>query len=409
MRILVVSNYLPYPQLTGGRIRVYNLLRRVANRHEVSLAALLESPQDAEGIPHLQEFCARVETAPFPAHQRSRLAKAPGMLRYVLQGRPPDLMLLHSEELVTKIRQLFSGMDFDIVQIESMMALYLETLPRNKSYKSLEMFQNIESHNYGRIAHVERRWYRKLRASINSVSMRYWEHRYAQNFDRCTTVSEVDQRLLKKANPKLQVDVIPNGVDTAKYQPLPSASERGFPTLMFVGNMGYPPCVDAVIYFCSEILPLIRQAITPIELRIVGRNPHRDVLRLSGNGVHVTGSVEDVVPYYQESTICVVPLRAGGGTRLKILEAMALGRAVVSTSIGCEGLDVVDGEHLLIGDTPERFAENTVRLLRDRHLSQYLCANARRLVEARYGWDAIAERLMTLYDKMIESSLSESR
>ena len=119
--------------------------------------------------------------------------------------------------------------------------------------------------------------------------------------------------------------------------------------------------------------------------------------------MQVTGRVEDVLPYYQESSICVVPLRAGSGTRLKILEAMALGRPVVSTTIGCEGLDVVDGEHLLIGNTPERFAENTVRLLRDPQFAQSICVNARRLVEARYSWDKIADRLMHVYDEVLES------
>ncbi len=204
-----------------------------------------------------------------------------------------------------------------------------------------------------------------------------------------------------KANPRLQVDVIPNGVDTEKYQPLPLPPENAPPSLMFIGSMEYPPCVDAVLYFCSEILPLIRHAINAMELWIVGGEPRPEVLKLDGSAVHVTGRVEDVVPYYQQSTVCVVPLRAGGGTRLKILEAMALGRPVVSTTIGCEGLDVVDGEHLLIADTPEQFAEKTLRLLRDRQLYQHIAANGRRLVESRYGWDKIAERLMDVYQQMV--------
>ena len=405
MRILVIASYLPYPEISGGRIRMYNLLRRVANRHEVSLAALLESPEDSEGVPHLRQFCARVETASFPAHQRSRLAKAPSMLRYVLQGKPPDLMLLHSEELVGKIQDLFSTLPFDIVQIESVMGLYLEVLPQNRSYKSIQMFQNVESSQFARIARVERRGYGKLRAWINSISMRYWEHRYAENFDRCTTVSELDQQMLMKANPRLQIDVIPNGVDTEKYQLLPVSPEKS--SLMFIGNMGYPPCVDAVLYFCSEILPLIREAIGPIELWIVGADPRPEVLRLDGGGVRVTGRVPDVVPYYQQSTVCVVPLRAGGGTRLKILEAMALGRPVVSTTIGCEGLEVVDGEHIYIADTPEKFAEKTVRLLRDRRSYQRMRTNGRQLVEARYSWDEIAQRLMEVYEEVIASPSRE--
>ena len=401
MRVLMICHYVPYPQMTGGRIRIYNLLRRVANRHDVSLAALLETPDDAQGLSHLRQFCARVETATLPAHQRSRLAKATGMLRYILNGRPPDLMLLHSEELVAKIRQLFSTIEFDIVQIESLMALYLETLPQDRGYKSLQMFHNVESHNYARIAQVERRWSGKVRASVNSFSMRYWEHRYAEKFDRCTTVSEMDQQLLREANPRLHVDVIPNGVDLEKYRPLPLPATNTPPSLMFIGNMGYQPCIDAAQHLCTDILPLIRQVIPLVELWIVGSNPAPEVRRLHGNGVHVTGRVEDIEPYYRQCTVCVVTLRAGGGTRLKILEAMALGRPVVSTTIGCEGLGVVDSEHLLIADGPKQFAEATVRLLRDPRLAGDIRANARKLVEARYGWDKIADRLMEIYEDMV--------
>jgi sugar transferase (PEP-CTERM/EpsH1 system associated) len=408
MRILMVAPSLPYPQVSGGRIRIYNLLRQVACRHEVSLAALLESPRDVEGLPHLQQFCASVETANFPAHERKRLAKAAGMIRYAVKGNPPELALLHSDELVEKIERLFARIPFDIVQIESVMALYLPHLPQTRAYKTLQMFQNVAAHQLVRISHIERRPERRVRTWLNAAFMKQWEPRYAGHFDRCTTVSAVDQQLLLKANPRLQVDVIPNGVDTERYQPLPAPMENAAPRLMFIGHMGYPPCVDGVIYFCRDILPLIRQAVNRVELRIVGANPHPDVLKLHGNGVHVTGRVEDVVPYYHDSTITVVPLRAGGGTRLKILEAMALGRPVVSTSIGCEGLDVVHGEHLLIADNPEEFAKNTVRLLHDRNLVRHLCANARRLVEVRYSWGTIGAQLMDVYEKMAAPLLVEN-
>lgn len=405
MRILMIAGYPPYPELTGGRIRIYNLLRRVASRHDVSLATLVGSPEDADGLPHLRELCARVETATMD--RRSRWAKAPRMLRYALEGKPPELSLLHSEELAGKIGQLFSMIDYDIVQVESHMALYLATLPQSRSCKSLEMFQNVASHQLARMSNVERRAGKKLRMWMNGVILGRWEAHYAENFDRCTTVSEVDRQLLKKANPRLQIDVIPNGVDTEKYQPLPSPQTSALPSLLFIGSMGYPPCVDAVLYFHGEILPRIRQVVSPLELWIVGDAPPREVLELDGSGVCVTGRVEDVVPYYRQSTVCVVPLRAGGGTRLKILEAMALGRPVVSTTIGCEGLDVVDGEHLLIADTPEQFAEKTLRLLEDRHLSGRICASARRLVEAQYGWDRIAERLMNVYEEMVAEPMSD--
>jgi polysaccharide biosynthesis protein PslH len=400
MRILMIANYLPYPQNSGGRIRIYNLLRRVASQHEVSLVAFLESPEDADGISHLRQICAHVETANF--QKSSRLSKVPGLLRFALQGKPPELMLLHSEELVNKIQQLVSMVDFDLVQIESVMGLYLDVIPRTGRFKSIEMFQNFTSQQYERFTNVEQRWDRKLRMWLNGVTMGYWEPRYAEKFDRCTAVSEADRQLLLKANPHLQVEVIPNGVDIEKYQPLSLPTEQTLPSLLFIGNMEYPPCVDAVVYFCQEIFPRIRQKIGAVEFWIVGRDPRPEVLQLNGNGVHVTGRVEDVIPYYQKGTVCVVPLRAGGGTRLKILEAMALGRPVVSTTIGCEGLGVVDGEHLFVADDPEQFAEKTVRLLLEKKLYEGIAINGRKLVEVEYDWNKVAEKLMQVYEKMVK-------
>jgi glycosyltransferase involved in cell wall biosynthesis len=153
------------------------------------------------------------------------------------------------------------------------------------------------------------------------------------------------------------------------------------------------------MYFCREVFPRIRNVISNIEVWIVGREPPPEVLRLHGDGVHVTGRVEDVVPYYRQCAVFIVPLRAGGGTRLKILEAMALGRPVVSTAIGCEGLDVVGDEHLLIADSAEQFAEKTVRLLTDAALYRKLAFNARQLVVRRYDWDIIAGELMRVYEE----------
>jgi sugar transferase (PEP-CTERM/EpsH1 system associated) len=397
MRILFITDYLPYPLIGGERIRVYNLLRRVASKHEVSIAGFLDPPDDLEAVAHLEKFCVKVETARL--QRRSSLTHLPGLMRFALAGKPMELKFLHSEELVSKIKLLTSTMDFDIVQIEpSRMGFYLENLPRNNCHKSLLMFQNFTYQQYFRVFQIERRWDRKVRSLLNSLTMRQWEPHFAERFDRCAAVSEIDRRLLLKANPRLRVEVIPNGVDIQKYQPLPDEN-IGF-TLLFIGSMEYPPCVDACLYFCHEILPIIKRMIGPVDLWLVGRNPRPEVRQLGGGGVHVTGKVEDVLPFYKQSAVCIVPLRAGGGTRLKILEAMALGRPVVSTTIGCEGLDVLDGEHLLIADTPQQFARQSVRLLTDRQLYRRISANGRRLVEARYDWDQIAGRLMEVYTEV---------
>jgi glycosyltransferase involved in cell wall biosynthesis len=313
-----------------------------------------------------------------------------------MNGVPPDLRFYYFEILIDKIRRLAAKVNFDVVHIDhTHMGLYLRAMPIALRQRSVWMLHDVDYTKFARIAQLETRLARRLRLKLHSHMLHNWQPRYAENFARCVTVSEVDRRLLLRANPRLQIEVAPNGIDTKLFKPLPRNARAS--ALIFVGNMDYLPCVDAVLYFCREALPRIRNAIKDVEMWIVGTNPRPEVKQLVGNGVHVTGKVDDVRPFYERSTACVVPLRAGGGTRLKILEAMALGRPVVSTSIGCEGLELREGQHLLLGETAEQLAEKTIQLLINVSLQQHLIQNARELVVKRYDWDVIAEKLLQIY------------
>ena len=165
--------------------------------------------------------------------------------------------------------------------------------------------------------------------------------------------------------------------------------------------MSYGPNVDGAIFFCEEIFPLVKRQVPNIKLLIVGRDPIKAVCNLASSDVTVTGRVESVIPYYQQSFISVVPLRAASGTRLKILESMALGRPVISTTIGCEGLNVTQGENILIANTPADFAVQTVRLLNDIELRQRLVIGGRRLVETTYDWEIIGQQLLQTYNQLV--------
>lgn len=401
MQILFIVDYLPYPPVSGDRIRIYNLLKRIASRHEISLACFLEGPADVEGLSELSRFCSRIEVAALSRH--SPLWHLPGVIKLILRGRPPEIKFLQSAELQKKIMRLGLKSEFDVVQVEHpRMAPYLEILPRDKRYKTFLTFHNFAFQQYRLISQIEQRWDRKIRARMNSFAMGRWEPRYAERFDCCFAVSEKDRQLLLDANPRLRVEVIPNGVDTVLYQPL---SEPGISyNLLFIGNMSYQPCVDAVLYFCETIFPIIQSEIGEACLWIVGRDPVPEVMRLKGDRIHVTGRVNDVIPYYARSAVCVVPLRAGGGTRLKILEAMALGKPVVSTSIGCEGLDIINGRHLLIVDDPQDFAQQTIRLLRNQTLRRQIALAARELVVSTYDWDGIAKKMEDQYTNVVGES-----
>jgi len=227
---------------------------------------------------------------------------------------------------------------------------------------------------------------------LKAFAMSKAERHYIPRFDGCVVVSVADRELLQRAIPGAQAVVIENGMDCAQLQPLPESSSGS--GLLFAGVISYPPNTDGVLLFARSILPRIRALVPDVKLHVVGHSPPARVMALGREpGIEVTGYVDDILPYYRLSKVVVVPLRAGGGTRLKILEAMALGRAVVSTTIGCAGLEVRHGVHILVADDPQQFADCVVRLLRDDALRAELAGNARRLVEQRYDWRAIGGRL----------------
>jgi len=394
MRILVISKQIPYPLNSGYPLRIYNLLYRIARQHEIWLAAFIPADHNPNEISHLQKYCKGIETAVF--ENQKALDHPIDALLYFIKGVPPDIRLSESRELAGKISHLITQVDFDIIQIEdSHMSTYLEILPREIHPRTLLTFHDVNFMKYQRLIPLEHKYTRKARTWLHSRMMRRWEPFYAERFGCCLAVSDSERDLLQSANPHLKIEVIPNGVDTNLYQPLPYSNIS--PALIFVGNMRYRPNIDAMAYFCRDIYPKIQREIVDLEMWIVGINPSPEVKQLEGKGVHVTGGVEDVRPLYSRSTVCVVPLRAGGGTRGKILEAMALGRPVVSTSIGCEGLEVVDGEHLFIADTPDEFAEKTISLLKDKGLWLRITAQARELVVNRYDWEVITRRLLQVY------------
>lgn len=390
----MITDRIPYPVITGATLRVNNIVRRIAREHQVWLAAMIDDPDQKEGVLRLRKVCQEVATV--NVRRAGALARPLEGLRYLLAGKPPDLRFQFSAELAEKIRDLVAKVGFDVAHIEfGHMGLYLEVLTQELQKRSIWVLHDVDSRKYARLSRLEPKPRRKLRTLLHSQMMRHWEPLYAERFARCITVSEPDRRLLLSANPRLRIDILPNGVDCHLYEPLPDSCSS--PNIVFVGNMAYKPNVDAMTYFCSEILPRIRAEVPQGEMWIVGKDPSPEVKRLDGNGVHVTGRVDDVRPYYGRSTVCVVPLRAGGGTRLKILESMALGRPVVSTSIGCEGLEVADGEQIYIADHPEAFANATLRLLRDEALRQRISSKARELVVSCYDWDVIASKLMHVY------------
>lgn len=394
MRLLVLSNIVPYPPHGGVHQRIFNVLQRVAARHEVTLGCHSWGEEDREGVDWLNRNGIRAIAAPLRAANWRHLA--PALRAGMLDGEPPELVQFQTPEL----QALIARETFDLIQVEeTLLAPYVTGAPPGRAAKSIMVFHNVHFVQEQRIAAITRSPTLRLWRGLNARMMRRYEPAIAARFDRNIAVSEADRALLLAETPGLDIEVLPNGVDTTALLPLPPPT--GKPAIVFVGTLNYLPCADAVVWLARSILPILRRRFPELELWIVGRNPPPEVLALAGEGVFVTGGVEDVTPYYERAKVAVVPLQAGGGSRLKILEAMALGRPVVSTTLGAEGIEARPGEDILLADDAAGFAEATARLLTEAGLWSAMAQSARRFVEARHDWDMIADRQLAIYDELV--------
>ena len=397
--VLWLTYGLPWPTDRGGSIRYFNLIRQIAARYRVLLFAMLESADEARHVPELAPLCERVEWAVMRAG--SEIERAREFVGHLLRGRPLATWPYCSRSLETKLRNLVGTGTVHILQIEhSFLAPFRDAVPHGSPCRTILSFHNLGETQYRSMLRMRSGALEKLGWLVKAALMRGWEARHAARFDRCLVVSDIDGQRLRAVAADAAVSLVPNGVDTAALRPLPEAAAgKG---LLFVGHLRYPPNIDAVRFLACHILPALRVRIPEARLTVVGEGAPSVLREFSGrDDMELVGRASSLLPYYQDARVAVVPLRAGGGTRLKILEAMALGRPVVSTPLGCEGLAVEDGKHLLVANDAEGFAAAVMRLLTDRALVARLTGEARTLVERDYDWTGIAGRLLRVYDELL--------
>jgi glycosyltransferase involved in cell wall biosynthesis len=404
-KFLMLNCALPYPLVSGSRIRDYYLIREMSRAADVVLCSFV--PYQREIPEELRRICTAVECfRPGPRRLHELVIE---MWHGIRAGRPVGAQRLFFTPFADRIRTLIEEHAVDVVQIEhSQLAGYVDAIPTDRPICKILSLHNLGWVQSAREVRLKAAAGRRTLSIFNALTMRNWEARYAERFDHCITVSELDAARVRARNPRLRVSTIENGVDCGRLRPLPEVSTGN--DLLFVGLLDYPPNADAVLFFCDRILPAIRRRVANARLLVIGDGAPPAVRRLAGrDDVVLAGQVEDVVPYYQRSPVSVVPLRAGSGTRLKILEAMALGRPVVATGIGCEGLDIRHGREFLIADTAEEFARSVVRLLGDPGLRRALATQARARVEERYDWPNIGRKLLALHHDVLAANQVPSR
>jgi sugar transferase (PEP-CTERM/EpsH1 system associated) len=401
MKILFLTPQVPYPPQKGTSLRNWGLISGLATRHEVAVLSFLAPGQSAEPAEPLRAIC-RIETVQSPARTIR------GRLGGVLTTRQPDMALrLASGVYAQRLADRLARESFDVVHVEGIeLAPYLDiieaALPR-----PLVVFDDhnceylLQQRVFLTDLRAPARWPGAAYSFVQWRRLCRYEAQACQRADRVLAVSEADAAALRALVPGLDVTIVPNGIDTRSYRPETPSSKFQIleDTLVFTGTMDFRPNVDAVLWFARKVLPRVRAELPEAHFLVVGQRPHRrlDVLR-GDSAVTLTGWVEDVRPYIAQALVYVAPLRMGGGTRLKLLEAMAMGKAVVATRLGAEGYPVTNGRELLLADTPTDFAAAVVALSRAQERRAELGRAARAFVEQRYDWRVIVPRVEAVYE-----------
>lgn len=399
IRILWLCPYLPLP-VSGAGSRVFHLIKSLAGSSSIDLIASTNEWHERHPMTaQLRSLCRSVTIAPEAA--RSGRGRRMMQLRSLASRRPAQYWTLYAEEMQACIDQALRHTQYDVAIIEHSFTGYYR-LP--EGLPTVLDQHNVESEILQRTSRRDRSRSRRALNFLEFWKYRSDERRICRSADLLLAVSERDREAMRAWGKVPDCQVMPNGVDVDEFSPLAVRDVAEQPaSIVFTGPLHYTPNADAMLHFGTEIWPLIRQHVPHATLTIVGTRPPREIQELGRlPGVTLTGFVPDVRPYLARAAVVVAPLRVGGGTRLKILEALAMQRAVVSTSLGCEGLDVEHGRHLLVADEPGQFAHRVVELLADGVQRESLGRHGRALVTEKYGWREVGRSLEAALHSLLE-------
>jgi glycosyltransferase involved in cell wall biosynthesis len=403
LRILWVKANKILPIHSGGNIRSYHILRQLASRHELTFFSYYGGAPDAE---YEEELARQFPGAVCLCTGKSgsnRISRGLDYLAQLAMTAPYAVSRFESVHVQERLNAWFGKQLFDVAVCD-----FLDTAVNCPSALAIPtvLFQhNVESEIWRRHALTGRNFVRKFVYRVEFEKMLNYERDAVRRFHHIVAVSEHDRRLMSEWTDSARITVVPTGVDLQQYRP-GIASAVSEPLVLFVGAMDWEPNIDAVEYFCRDIWPAIQAQVPAARFCIAGRDPVRRVRRLASSSIEVTGVVPSVVDHLRQSTVVVVPLRVGGGTRLKIYEAMAAGKAVVSTTVGAEGLDVHHDQDILLADDPGAFATAVTVLLQDDDLRRRY-ERAAAALAARYDWSAIGDKFAQVLETLAAKTVPE--
>jgi polysaccharide biosynthesis protein PslH len=394
MRILIISPTLPYPLIDGGRRGVYFPVKYLAARgHRIHFACLADEIR-SDAVKEMERFATVSVTL------NKRKPTFQGALKQLFKTTPYYLSRFHNDTFLQNILQLLSS-GFDVVQVEGIhSAFYGLEIKKRYNIPVILRLHNIESMNIKTYMEKQSNYLIRCFLKNEQTKLCNYENKYCKIFDRVLLVSQQDEKLLLNMDHEIKTAVVPSGVEIEDYSNDGGSSQEEDGTVLWIGALGWPPNQDSFWWFYNKIVPLLIAQKPDIKIEVVGSNPPSEIRNLVRPNVKVIGEVIDVKQYYRRAQVCVVPLRAGSGIRMKLLEMFAMKKAVVSTSIGCEGLNVNHLQHLWIADNEKDFANGIVLLLQNEHLRKTIGNWARKFIEKSYSWDYIASQFEEKY-KMV--------
>jgi glycosyltransferase involved in cell wall biosynthesis len=408
MRILFLAQIIPYPPDAGPKVKTWHVLRYLVGKgHQVTLVAFVRAEEE-KNLEPLQNLCYAVHTVPI---RRSRIADVGYMLRSFLSGVPFLIERDNLRAMREVVARLIAAEPFEIIHADqlTMVQFGLGTL----AFMSRKAKIVFDAHN-ATWTIVERMvqnaaWHLKPVLKLEALRVKRYEGQLLRQVDGVLAVTDIDKKaLLECVNHapgelSAKISVIPIAVDTQQIQPI--QRKPGSKAIFTLGTLHYPPNADGIRWFLQQVLPLIRQQVPDASLTIAGKNPPEDFLELARQNpgwIRVTGYVPDLKPYLEQSALVVVPVRAGGGMRVRILEAFAYGMPVVTTTVGLEGISATTDREVIVADAPADFAERVVQLLKDESLQSLLSEKGRLLAETRYDWQVVLSAMDKAYAALDE-------
>jgi polysaccharide biosynthesis protein PslH len=405
LQILWLSHFVPYPPKGGVFQRGYNMIRTVGVEHDIDLIAMKHKrathPEELtrRAKDELLRHCRTVRIVDISAGTEGLRLAARSVLG-LARGLPATAAIFRSKEMRGLVHAAARSIGYDVVHFDTIgLAEYLPCigeLPAVMTHHGAESFMIRR-----RIKH-EKSWARKLFFLLEWLALRRYERRMCPRFGVNVVMSDVDRRIMQEIAPDANYAVVQNGVDLDYFRPGPVSNGH---TLIFAGRLDQYSNRDGILHFAEHVWPLIRARHPDAVLQVIGSNPPSRLLQLAATdpAVEVPGFVDDVRPYFSRSTVAICPNRDGGGIRIKILDALAQGMPVVSTSIGVEGIEVTPERDILLADTPAEFALQVSRVFDDEELRKSLASNARKLAERVYSWEALGAKQVAQYRSVILS------